>query len=145
ALHLAGARPAPGPRVLARLDAAGARPAADRPVTAGQQRVDEDAVLGDVAVDVVLGPRRDGVELHHAALLIPLDDLDVLARLGLVPAQPGRPGHVVLQRVAQRHHLAQGAALVRVPLVEAGAEGRVLLLRGLARGDRADVRRDRGG
>src|SRR3954453_16453714 len=143
ALHLAGARPAAGPGVLARLEPPGARPATDRAVAVEQQRGDQDAVLGDVAVDVVLRPGSDRVELYHAALLVPLDDLHVLARLGLVAAQARGPGDVVLQRGPQRHDLAQCAALVGVALVEAGAEGRVLLLDALPGSDRADVHRQR--
>src|ERR1700712_2818951 len=48
ALGLGAADPAAAPRVLASCHALGARPAADGGVAVVLQRVDEDAVLGDV-------------------------------------------------------------------------------------------------
>src|SRR3954465_5584866 len=145
ALHLAGAGPAPRPRALARLEPPGTRPTPDRAVPVGEQRIHEDAVLGDVALDLVLGPGGDRVELHHGALLVPFDDPNVVARGRLVAAQPGRPCGVVLQGAAQRQNLTQRTALVGVAFVEPRAEGRVLLVHRLPGAERADRHRKRRG
>src|SRR4051812_43410309 len=59
ALGLAGAGPAAAAGVLARRDAPGAGPAADRRVAVVAERVDQDVVLDDVGVDLVLRPARE--------------------------------------------------------------------------------------
>src|SRR6202012_4418485 len=68
--------PGPGPparaRVLARGHLAGAGRAADRGVAVVDQRVDQDAVLGDVVGDLLAGPAHDGVDLDHLPGAAPL-------------------------------------------------------------------------
>src|SRR2546429_6279204 len=68
ALGLGVARPAPGPRILARQRLARAGLAADRGVALLEQRVGQDAVAVDVGVDLVLGPRRLRRDLDHVPL-----------------------------------------------------------------------------
>ena len=64
---LAGAGPTAAARVVAGRDPASARPAADGREAVVLQRVDQHAVLGDVAVDVVLRPARERRDLDLAA------------------------------------------------------------------------------
>ena len=80
-------------------DPAGAGPAADRRVAVVDQRVDEDAVLGDVALDLLVGPARERGDLDLALLGVPADHRRDHAVVGLGPAQPGRPGVVRRERV----------------------------------------------
>src|SRR5690606_11377310 len=56
ALGLVPAGPAAAARVLARGDPGGARPAPDRGVAVVDERVDQDAVVGDVALDLLVAP-----------------------------------------------------------------------------------------
>src|SRR5437899_53147 len=60
ALELAAVGPATGARVVAFLHRIGAGPATDRRVPLVAQRVNRETTVGDVAVDLVVGPRRDG-------------------------------------------------------------------------------------
>src|SRR5690348_12539783 len=91
AFGLGGTGPATGPAVLPGAQPPGARSTADRAVTLAQQRVDQDAVIGDVFGHLLVGPGRDRVELDHAVLGVPLDYLGAspLGRVGA--AQAGRP------------------------------------------------------
>ncbi len=96
-------------------------------------------MLGDVGVHVVLGPAGDRGDLHLLPLLVPADHRGVRPARGLVAAQAGRPGLVVLQASLQRLHLAHGAAQVGVAVVQLRAVLRVLLGDRLARRERDDV------
>src|SRR5260370_33899541 len=91
ALGLPRADPASAARVVARLDPAGAGRAADRRVAVIHQGVDENALLGDVVVDLLLRPADDGIDLDHLAPGVPLDGARVAPLDGLVPADPGTP------------------------------------------------------
>src|SRR5215470_5924896 len=130
ALRLAGSRPPATARVGARLDAGCAGRAADRRVAVVDQRVDQHALLGDVVVDLLLRPAHDRVDLDHLPPVVPLDDVGLAAVAGLVPAYPGDPGVVVLQRALERLDLAQVATQVRVAAEQPRAELRVLLFHG---------------
>jgi hypothetical protein len=96
-------------------------------------------VFGDVRVHVVLGPAGDGGDLDLAALLVPADDRRVGPGRGLVAAQTGRPGRVVLQALLQGLHLAELAAQVGVAVMQLRAVLGVLLGDRPARGERDDV------
>ena len=62
-------------------DRLGARPAADRRVAPVVQRVLGQVAVGDVAVDVVVGPRCDRVDLHDPAADVEADDRARSARV----------------------------------------------------------------
>src|SRR3712207_6965188 len=57
------------------------------------QRVDRHAVLGDVGVDVVVGPGGQRVQLDHLPLGVPVDDLGVRAARRLVAAHARSEEH----------------------------------------------------
>ena len=121
ALGLAGAGPAAAARVLARRDPAGAWRAADRRVAVVQQRVDQDAVLGDVVVDLLSVQRASGVTLTICPSCRPTRPRRAITALvGLVPAHARCPRVVAAQRAVQRLDLAQLAAQVGVALVQVG-------------------------
>ena len=92
-------------------------------------------MLLDVAVHVVVGPARDGVELDHAALVVPADDADVGAGRRVLPAHAGDPGLVGRQGAAERLDLAHRAARVGVAVVQLRAVLGVLLGDGQQRQD----------
>src|SRR5581483_8167095 len=77
ALRLVAAGPAARARVLAVGNRLGARHAPDRRVAAPRQRVDRHVVVGDVAGDVLVGPRGERVHLHQATQ-VASDDRRVL-------------------------------------------------------------------
>ena len=81
-------RPLRGPR---RGRPAGAGPAADGRVSVVLQRVDQDAVLGDVPLDLVVAPARERGDLDLLLLVVPADDGGDHPAVGLVAAQPRRP------------------------------------------------------
>src|SRR3954451_10575151 len=110
ALHLAGA----GPTALAAGARLRARCAADRAVTLGEQRVREQPVVGDVTVDVVLGPLRERVHLDQTVRRVPLDQPNAATRLGLSPQDAGAPGEVRRKSAPQWLDLAHLAAQVGV-------------------------------
>ena len=85
ALGLVGAGPPAGAGVLAGLDRLGARPAADGRVALVEQRVVGDVVVGDVAADVDVGPRRQRVDLDQARA-------GRATRSGRRPGSAPRPG-----------------------------------------------------
>src|SRR4051812_31359601 len=74
ALGLAGPCPAAAARVLTRRDPAGAGEATDGRVAVVLQRVDEHAVLGDVALDLLVAPAGERRDLHLALAGVPADD-----------------------------------------------------------------------
>src|SRR5215469_18262436 len=74
-LGLGGASPAPAARVGSRGHARSAGTAAARRIAVVDQRVHQNAMLGDVIVDILLRPLDDRVDLDHLALGVPLDDL----------------------------------------------------------------------
>src|SRR3954453_6359427 len=94
ALCLAGPGPAAAACVLARSDALGAGPATDGRVSVVLQRVDEYAVLGDVPLDLHVGPASERGDLDLLLLLVPADDRRDHAVVRLGAAQAGRPGVV---------------------------------------------------
>src|SRR5690606_555559 len=122
---------APGPparaRVLTGQRPRGARLAADRRVAVGEQRVDDQAVALRVRGDLLVGPRRDRVDLDDAVALVPAHERGVRAGGGLAAAHTGRPRLVVRQGLAHRGDLAHRAARLGVAVVQAGAVDGVLL------------------
>src|SRR3546814_2399651 len=66
--------PATGAWVLAGGDPRSAGPAADRGIAVVDQRVDQDAVLGDVTLDVLVAPTRDRRDFDLALFGVPADD-----------------------------------------------------------------------
>src|SRR5690242_11210538 len=94
ALHLRH----PQPTTVASLTLTGAGGAADRAVALGEQRVDDHVVVGDVALDIVDRPTRERVDLDHVVLVVPLDDLDLAAGLGLIAADARCPRDIWRQR-----------------------------------------------
>src|SRR5690606_32655411 len=86
--------PAAGALRLTGRHRARARPAADRGVAAVEQLVVRDGVGEDVLPGVVSRPARERVHLHQRAavlVLVQLEDADVGAGRGLIPAQAGDP------------------------------------------------------
>ena len=134
-------RPAAG--VLTGGDAAGARPAADGGVAVVLQRVDQDAVLGDVLLDVLVGPAGQRRDLDLLLLLVPADDRGDHPVVGLGATQTGRPGVVPTEAVGQWLHLAQRAAQVGVALEQVLAVRRILLGHRLHGGQVDQVHRHR--
>src|SRR5690349_857726 len=135
ALCLGEAGPTAGTGVLAGLDPAGARLAADRRVAVREKGVDLDTVLGGIRKQLVEGPRGERVDLHEAVLLVPGDQGRVGAGRGLLATHPGDPRLVGRQRPRERFDLAHLAAERRVAFVEAGAVLLVLLGDGEPRQD----------
>ena len=127
ALGLGGAGPAAAARVVAGRDASGARPAADAGVAVVDERVHQDAVVGDVGVDLLVAPAGQRGDLDLALAGVPADDRRDDAVVGLGATQSGGPGVVLRERVGERLDLAQRAAEVGVGLVEVLAVLRVLL------------------
>src|SRR5207247_4184455 len=72
ALGLALSLPAPAARVLPRQRLGGARRAPDGQISLCHQRVLQNSVLTEVAVELVVGPRRDRVDLHQPVAVVPL-------------------------------------------------------------------------
>ena len=84
-------------------------------------------MLANLAIDVVIGPGRDRVELDQSALGVPFDDRNVAAGLGLIAAQPRGPGAVGRQRFVEGGHLTHCAAQVGVSGEQLSPEFGVLL------------------
>src|SRR5205807_7912805 len=127
ALGFARPRPPAAARVGPGLDAQGAGRAADRGVAVVDERVHEHALGGDEVIHLLLRPADDRVDLDHLPPVIPLHDLALAALAGLVPANAGDPGVVVLERPLQGLHLAQVAAQVGIAPVQPRTELGVLL------------------
>ena len=102
ALGLAGAGPSAAARVVAGGDPARAGPAADAGIAVVDERVDEDAVVGDVGLDLLVAPASQGRDLDLALLGVPADDRRDDPVVGLGAAQAGGPGVVLRQRVGER-------------------------------------------
>src|SRR5436190_5687894 len=103
--------PATRALLLAGLDRARARSAADRRVALVVERVVRDVVLAHVVPDLVLRPLGERVQLDdRAVVVVDLDLADVRARRPLVAAQAGDPGVESMQHLRQRLHLADVAA-----------------------------------
>ena len=122
----------------------GAGRAADRGVAVLEQRVDQDAVLVDVGVDVVLRPGRERVDLDLAALGVPLDDRGVRPGLGARRGGCPRPRRRTRPAPGQRLDLAQRAARSGSRSCSLGAVLGVLLRDGRGGGDVDDVTADAG-
>src|SRR5262249_24963670 len=73
ALVLGEARPSAGPRIRAKHHPPRTRRAADRGISIEEQRIDDDAALGDVRLNVRVGPPSDGVDLDLPELCVVLD------------------------------------------------------------------------
>src|SRR4051812_43770715 len=69
AFQLVAAVPAAAARVRTVFHRHGAGHAADGEVALVEQRIDGNVVVLDVALDVEIGPRRDGIDLHQAAVV----------------------------------------------------------------------------
>src|SRR5262245_22350678 len=91
ALGLVRAGPAAGAVVLAGGDGPRAGPAADAGITPVVERVVGDLVLHDEAPDILLGPRRERIELDEAELAVALDDGGVRPVWGLVAPDGADP------------------------------------------------------
>src|SRR5260370_38134381 len=89
ALSLRRACPASAARVGSWRYPHGAGAAADRGVAVVDQRIHQNAGLGDVVVDLVLRPLDDWVDLDHLTPAAPLANLGIGARRGLLPANAG--------------------------------------------------------
>src|SRR6478736_8382184 len=94
ALGLGEAGPAAGPGVLAGLDPAGARLAADRGVAVGEEGVDLDLVLTGIGEELVEGPCGQRVDLDQAVLGVPRDERGVGAGRPLLTPHTGDPRRV---------------------------------------------------
>src|SRR3546814_14846933 len=105
--------PATGAWVLAGGDPRSAGPAADRGIAVVDQRVDQDAVLGDVTLDVLVAPTRDRRDFDLALFGVPADDRCDDPVVGLGATQSRGPGVIASQGVRERLHLADRAAGVR--------------------------------
>src|SRR3546814_14479336 len=84
--------PATGAWVLAGGDPRSAGPAADRGIAVVDQRVDQDAVLGDVTLDVLVAPTRDRRDFDLALFGVPADDRCDDPGVGLGRSEEGRAG-----------------------------------------------------
>src|SRR4249919_390148 len=92
ALGLDEARPSAGPRIRVAGHPPGTRRAADGGIAIEEQRIDDDAALGDVRLDVGVGPPSDGVDLHLSELCVVLDHTSAGACRRVGPPQAGDPG-----------------------------------------------------
>src|SRR5688572_29287420 len=113
ALGLVPPAPAARARVFAGGDGAGARLAADREVALRLERVARQIVLGEVGVEIVLGPVAKRVDLEPAVL--DLEARQVLAGERLERFAAADPGIEALLGALERFNLANLAAAVRVP------------------------------
>ncbi len=116
ALGLAGTGPAAAADVLARCDRTGARPAADRGVALRRERVLGQQLHRLVVLDVLVGPRGDGVDLHDVAQQVAVDDGRARTGLGVGPPQAAHPRGLAGERPLHRLDLAHRAAAVGVGL-----------------------------
>src|SRR5690606_13369920 len=91
ALDLAGAGPAAGPRVFTGRDRPGAGRAPDGRVAQLAERVHQDVVLGDVGVDLLVGPPGQRADLDLLPLGVPAHDGGVGPGGRLGPAHPAGP------------------------------------------------------
>src|SRR5439155_13706242 len=112
ALRLLETGPAPGARVFARQDRAGAVGAANAWVVLIVERIIEHVVGADVVPDLVPGPIGQRVQFRQLEFGVPLELASALTRGSLVAADAGDPGVELLQLRLQRLDLAQVAALV---------------------------------
>src|SRR5688500_8057683 len=114
ALGLVGAGPSPAARVVPGRHAPGAGPAADAGVAVVYEGVDEDAVVGDVGLDLLVAPPGQRGDLDLALAGVPADDRRDHPVVRLGATQAGGPGVVLGQGVGERLDLAQRAAQVGV-------------------------------
>ena len=84
-----------------------------RQVALGLERVHDHVVVGDVAVDVVLGPGGERVDLHQAAQVAG-DDRRLAAGGGLLAAEAAHPGRLALEGPVELADLHRRAAVLRV-------------------------------
>src|SRR3546814_8234165 len=89
----------------------GAGHAADRQVALLLQRVHRHVVVGDVALDVGVGPGCDRVDLHQAPQ-VAHDDGCLAAGGGLGSAQTAHPRRLALQR--SEEHTSELQSLMRI-------------------------------
>src|SRR5207249_3767465 len=120
ALGLTGAAPPPRAVGFAGRRGSGARPAADARVTLVEQRVIRHTVFPDVAPHVRPVPMCEGKHFHDrpAVDLVILDDLRRRAGGRLILSHRADPGIEPGDRPRERLDLANGAAAVRVRLVQ---------------------------
>src|SRR3989338_9991678 len=103
--------PPPGAEILARLDGAGARCAADGRIALIVEDVVRNLVLFDVIHRLLPAPVGQGVDLDDAAVVdVDVRLLDRRTGHDLIPAQTGDPGIESGQRAAERFHFADAAA-----------------------------------
>src|SRR4051812_4761862 len=114
ALLLVPTGPASGSGVLTRGDPACAWGAADRGIAVVTERVDQQVVLVDVALDVLVGPGDDRIDLHPASVGVPFHGAGGGPLGSLGPAQTRGPCGVGLQGVAERLDLAHRTTQVGV-------------------------------
>src|ERR1051326_8326445 len=104
--------PSPGSFLFAGLDGPRARRASDAGVSLGVQRMDGNAVLLGIGIDLLAGPIRKRADAQTPVDLFYFAD----ARAGrrLLPAQSASPGAKFAQLVLQRVKLADIAAQVAI-------------------------------
>src|SRR5579875_2380192 len=115
ALGLVKACPAAAARVFAWFDRARAVQATDAWIVLVVQRIIRHVMLLNVAPNLPLGPTHKWIDLHQVELAIPFKNLRVGTGRSLFAADASNPPVVLLEYICQRPHLADVAALVRIP------------------------------
>ncbi len=118
-LRLVGVSPAPLSGVsVGSVHRLGAGHAPETGIALVVLRVVGKIVLKKVLPDLFLCPVGKWIDLKHAVLRLPRQDVRVGPALGLVAAHAGDPGAAVCEEVLQRLYLPQEAAAVRVSVPE---------------------------
>src|SRR5580693_4820633 len=112
ALDLATPAPTAGPLVLAGLDWACARQAADRRKALGDQRVPRQSGLSDIFEHVACAPTHE--RIHFDPFAFRFEQRQSRARRALETLPAGDPGVKFLHRLGERPDLANVAAAVRI-------------------------------
>src|SRR5205814_2225521 len=110
AFDLAAPGPTTGAGVFALADRTRARPAADRHVALAAQRVLGQVMVADVGGNVVVGPRRDRVDLDDAAADVEPDDRCLRTRRRFRTSQAGHPCLLAVEGTCEWLDFAQCAA-----------------------------------
>src|ERR1700722_19868175 len=112
ALDLAPPAPTAGPLVLARLDRAGARQAADGRKALGDQRMSGQSGVSDIFEHVARVPADQRIDLDPLAL--GFEQRQGRARRALETLPAGDPGVKPLDRLGERTHFTNLAAAVGI-------------------------------
>lgn len=102
--------PTARPWVITRFHGPRARLTTDAGIALVEEFVVRHVVLMDIIAHLLLRPVDQRIDLHHAVLVVPLDELHVLSRDALLVTQATDPGVQALESTLQRLELTDGAA-----------------------------------